>query len=71
MQHGGGRFDSFFLEMQQSKRALVVVKLVFPNVMDRLSSFKEMVWCLLMDEKSSSENLELLLTCVGIVGKPE
>nr|POE89471.1 hypothetical protein CFP56_65838 [Quercus suber] len=42
-------------------------KLVFPNIMDRLSPFKEMVWCLLMDEKSSPESLELLLTCKWVL----
>nr|XP_023903747.1 uncharacterized protein LOC112015568 [Quercus suber] len=48
--------------MQQAKELWSSSKLVFPNVMDRLSSFKDMVWCLLMDKKSSPENLELLLT---------
>ena len=61
----------FFWKCNRAKELWLSSKLVFPNVMDRLSSFKEMVWCLLMDEKSSPENLELLLTCVGIVGKPE
>ena len=31
--------------------------------MDQLGSFKEMLWCLMMDEKTSPENIELLLTC--------
>nr|POF20269.1 enoyl-coa delta isomerase 3 [Quercus suber] len=47
---------------KQAKELWSSSKLVFPNVMDRLSSFKDMVWCLLMDKKSSPENLELLLT---------
>ena len=38
-------------------------KLVFPNIIDQLSSFKEIMWCLTMDEKYSSENIELILTC--------
>ena len=60
-----GEEDSihFFWKCSKAKELWSSSKLVFPNVMDRLSSFKEMVWCLLMDEKSSSENLELLLTC--------
>ena len=38
-------------------------KLVFPNIIDQLSSFKEITWCLMMDEKCSPENIELILTC--------
>ena len=53
----------FFWKCSRAKELWSSSKLVFPNVMDRLSSFKEMVWCLLMDEKSPPENLELLLTC--------
>nr|POE91015.1 enoyl-coa delta isomerase 3 [Quercus suber] len=52
----------FFWKCSRAKELWSSSKLVFPNVMDRLSSFKDMVWCLLMDEKSSPENLELLLT---------
>ncbi|XP_075645090.1 uncharacterized protein LOC142616088 [Castanea sativa] len=31
--------------------------------MDQLHSFKEMLWCLMMGEKISPENIELILTC--------
>ena len=37
-------------------------KLVFPNIIDQLSSFKEIMWCLMMDEKCSPENIKLILT---------
>ena len=53
----------FFWKCSRAKELWSSSKLVFLNVMNRLSSFKEMVWCLLMDEKSSPENLELLLNC--------
>ena len=32
-------------------------------MLDQLGSFKEMLWCLMMDVKSSPEKIELLLTC--------
>ena len=65
MQRGGRGFNPFFFFPPGNALELKnLSKLVFPNVMDRLSSFKEMLWCLMMDEKSSSENIELLLTCV-------
>ena len=37
-------------------------KLVFPNIIDQLFSFKEIMWCLMMDEKCSPENIKLILT---------
>ena len=36
-------------------------------MLDQLSTFKEMLWCLMMDEKSSLENIELLLTCAWMI----
>ena len=54
----------FFWKCTRAKELWSSTKLVFPNVLDQLCSFKEMLWCLMMDEKSSLENIELLLTCV-------
>ena len=54
----------FFWKCTRAKELWSSTKLVFPNVMDQLCSFKEMLWCLMMDEKSSPENIELFLTCV-------
>ena len=57
----------FFWKCSRATELWSSSKMVFPNVMGRLSSFKEMVWCLLLDEKSSLENLELLLTCEWVL----
>ena len=54
----------FFWECTRAKKLWSSTKLVFPNVMDQLCFFKKMLWCLMMDKKSSLENIELLLTCV-------
>ena len=67
------RIQSFFLflffpwKCTRAKELWLSSNLVFPNVMDRLSSFKEMLWCLMMDEKSSLENIELLLACAWVL----
>ncbi|KAL0017429.1 hypothetical protein SO802_004498 [Lithocarpus litseifolius] len=53
----------FFWKCTSAKEMWSSSKLVFPNVLDQLSSFKEMMWCLMMDEKCSSENIELIFTC--------
>nr|POE75389.1 hypothetical protein CFP56_60800 [Quercus suber] len=52
----------FFWKCSCAKELWSSSKLVFPSVMDQLGSFKEMLWCLMMDEKTSLEKIELLLT---------
>jgi len=64
MQHEAEDAIHFFWKCTRVKERWSSMKLVFPNVMDQLCSFKEMSWCLMMDEKSSPENIELLMTCV-------
>ena len=54
---------NFFGKCTRARELWSSSKLVFPNVLDQLSSFKEMLWCLMMDEKCSSENIEMVLTC--------
>ena len=53
----------FFWKCTRAKEVWSSLKLVFPNVFDQLSSFKEMMWCLMMDDKCSLENIELIFTC--------
>lgn len=53
----------FFWKCSRAKDMWSLSKLVFSSVMDQLGSFKEILWCLMIDEKSSSENIELLVTC--------
>ncbi|XP_075658905.1 uncharacterized protein LOC142628749 [Castanea sativa] len=57
----------FFWKCSRTKELWSSSKLVFPSVMDQLHSFKELLWCLMMDEKISPENIELLLTCAWAV----
>ena len=54
----------FLWKCTRAKELWSSLKLVFPNVLDQLSSFKEMLWCLMMDEKCSPENIEMILTSV-------
>ena len=53
----------FFWKCTRARDMWPSSKLVYPNIIDQLSLFKEIMWCLMMDEKCSSENIELMLTC--------
>nr|POF17248.1 hypothetical protein CFP56_18364 [Quercus suber] len=53
----------FFWKCTRAKELWSSSKLVFPIEFDQLNSFKEMLWCLIMDEKCSTENIELIVTC--------
>ncbi|XP_075660665.1 uncharacterized protein LOC142630550 [Castanea sativa] len=53
----------FFWKCSRAKELWSSSKLVFPNEINQFSSFKEMLWCLMMHEMSSPENIELVLTC--------
>ena len=53
----------FFWKCTRARDMWPSSKLFYPNIIDQLSSFKEIMWCLMMDEKCSSESIELMLTC--------
>ena len=57
----------FFWNCSRAKEVWSALKLVFPAMLDQLCSFKDLLWCLMMDAKISLENIELLVTCVWMM----
>ena len=53
----------FFWKCSCAKEVWSASKLVFPAVLDQLCSFKDLLWCLMMDAKISPKNIEPLVTC--------
>nr|POE56026.1 hypothetical protein CFP56_64480 [Quercus suber] len=57
----------FFWRCTRAKDMWSSSKLIFPNILDQLSFFKEIIWCLMMDEKCATENIELILTYAWVL----